>query len=306
MKSIILISGAVIFLVILFFAMGYLKKLRKAFDHADVKNFSGSDAERIVNAYRTEDGYLKRRTRVWLLTIALEAAVVLTTFGSVYYLANKDRWTTERELTQAQKQEEQLKALLAEKQALAEGVPLKIFRYKQKRLKKAQEKVDEALADYRKAEKKLAEAQKQNAENDKLLKKADSLLAQKNDVSKSQAVSLKNKLENIAYADIPALQKEFAEAENVLNAARKNVEIINNMSVDELERQKKDEKQWCKKTDSTAPIMLLLSYVILLSLMLLSPYSFWKKYGKYIEYICLLSVFLALLWYPFLYYLDWL
>ena len=101
MKSIILISGVVLFFAILCFCFFYLKKLRRHFADADVKNVSESDAERIVNAYMVEEGYLRRRSRMWILTIALEAVIVLATVGSYYYLDNKDHRAAERELAQA-------------------------------------------------------------------------------------------------------------------------------------------------------------------------------------------------------------
>ena len=113
MESIILFSGVGLFLIILAYGLFYLKRLRRAFDQTEIRTVTGSDAERIVKAYRTEEGYLRRRSRVWLLMIAVEAAVVLITAGSYIYAANKDRWALEAEQRRIERTEH-LDALKAE------------------------------------------------------------------------------------------------------------------------------------------------------------------------------------------------
>ncbi len=152
MKSIILISGVVLFFAILCFCFFYLRKLRRHFADADVKNVSESDAERIVNAYVVEEGYLRRRSRMWILTIALEAVIVLATVGSYYYLDNKDHRAAERELAQAQKKQERLEE---EKAREAERLERELVQAQKKQERLEEEKAREA----ERWERKLAQQQ---------------------------------------------------------------------------------------------------------------------------------------------------
>lgn len=155
MKSIILISGVVLFFAILCFCFFYLKKLRRHFADADVKNVSESDAERIVNAYMVEEGYLRRRSRMWILTIALEAVIVLATVGSYYYLDNKDHRAAERELAQAQKKQERLEE---EKARETERLERELAQAQKKQERLEEKKAREA----ERLERELAQAQQQD------------------------------------------------------------------------------------------------------------------------------------------------
>ncbi len=157
MESIILFSGVGLFLIILAYGLFYLKRLRRAFDQTEIRTVTGSDAERIVKAYRTEEGYLRRRSRVWLLMIAVEAAVVLITAGGYIYAANKDRWALEAEQRRIERAErerqEALKAEAERQKAEAEA--------EQRRIERAERERQEALkaeAERRKAEQGLQES----------------------------------------------------------------------------------------------------------------------------------------------------
>ena len=163
-------------MIILAYGLSYLKRLRRAFDQTEirtvtgsdaeriVKAYRGSDAERIVKAYRTEEGYLQRRSRVWLLMIAVEAAVVLITAGGYIYATNKDRWALEAEQRRIERAErerqEALKAEVEKQKAEAEA--------EQRRIEKAECERLEAL---------IAEVEKQKAEAEAERERLEALIA---------------------------------------------------------------------------------------------------------------------------------
>lgn len=90
MEKVIIIACVALVLGIIAFGAYQLRKLRSRW--ADLKNANvhGKDADRIVYAYRVEEGYVRQRSRIWLLTIMVSAVVVLLGFGSAYYLHHKD------------------------------------------------------------------------------------------------------------------------------------------------------------------------------------------------------------------------
>ena len=90
MEKLIIIACVALVLGIIAFGAYQLRKLRNRW--ADLKNANvhGKDADRIVYAYRVEEGYVRQRSCIWLLTIMASAVVILLSFGFVYCLHHKD------------------------------------------------------------------------------------------------------------------------------------------------------------------------------------------------------------------------
>ncbi|MBQ8631392.1 MAG: hypothetical protein IJ479_06700 [Alphaproteobacteria bacterium] len=106
MEKLIIILSVVLVLGIIAFGAYQFKKLRRNQANLKSANIQGQDADRIVYAYRVEENYVRQRSRIWMLTILASAFVILTGFGSAYYLHNKDVWAVERaEKAQRQAQE---------------------------------------------------------------------------------------------------------------------------------------------------------------------------------------------------------
>lgn len=95
MEKLIIILSVVLVLGIIAFSAYQFKKLRRNQANLKSANIQGQDADRIVYAYRVEENYVRQRSRIWMLTILASAFVILTGFGSAYYLHNKDVWAAE-------------------------------------------------------------------------------------------------------------------------------------------------------------------------------------------------------------------
>lgn len=122
MEKLIIILSVVLVLGIIAFSAYQFKKLKNIWESTKTDNIYRQDAERIVYAYKTEENYVRQRSRIWLLTILASAFVILTGFGSAYYLHNKDVWAAERvEKAQRQAQERAL-AEKAAKEAKAKAL----------------------------------------------------------------------------------------------------------------------------------------------------------------------------------------
>ncbi len=168
MEKLIIILSVVLVLGIIAFSAYQFKKLRRNQANLKSANIQGHDAERIVYAYRVEENYVRQRSRIWMLTILASAFVILTGFGSAYYLHNKDVWAAERvEKAQRQAQERAL-AEKAAKEAKAKALAEKAAKEaKAKALaeKAAKEAKAKALAE--KARKRRAQEKRADVDTEK-------------------------------------------------------------------------------------------------------------------------------------------
>ncbi len=117
-------------------------------------------------------------------------------------------------------------------QAAAEGLSLRVFRYKQRRLEAVQERLDEAIADYWKARRELDEAQKQDILNNNLLKNIGSLIAGKDAVSKAQIDSLEKVMNDFSRVNVVALEKNFVKARLSLADVQDEEQYLQRLSAD--------------------------------------------------------------------------
>ena len=123
MEKLIIILSVVLVLGIIAFSAYQFKKLRRNQANLKSANIQGQDADRIVYAYRVEENYVRQRSRIWMLTILASAFVILTGFGSAYYLHNKDVWAAEHvEKAQERALAEEKAARRARAEAIAENL----------------------------------------------------------------------------------------------------------------------------------------------------------------------------------------
>ncbi|MBP3345441.1 MAG: hypothetical protein J6L86_00220 [Alphaproteobacteria bacterium] len=147
MEKLIIILSVVLVLGIIAFSAYQFKKLRRNQANLKSANIQGQDADRIVYAYRVEENYVRQRSRIWMLTILASAFVILTGFGSAYYLHNKDVWAAEHV---EKAQERALAEEKAARRARAEAIAEKSLREAIKKVmaeKVAREAQEKAMAE---------------------------------------------------------------------------------------------------------------------------------------------------------------
>ena len=231
MEKLIIILSVVLVLGIIAFSAYQFKKLRRNQANLKSANIQGHDAERIVYAYRVEENYVRQRSRIWMLTILASAFVILTGFGSAYYLHNKDVWAAERvEKAQRQAQERAL-AEKAAKEAKAKALAEKAAKEaKAKALaeKAAKEAKAKALAE-KAAKEAKAKALAEKARKRRAQEKRADVDTEKSEVPDKPFEALNRGYESIdkQFEAKSAIDNKVNATENITQDDRRNADNLN-------------------------------------------------------------------------------